>query len=313
MQNFRNEIICGDCEVVLKSIPDNSISCCITDPPYNYEFIGKSWDESEIERRLDKAKHTSSILVKNLPYGSGLAGGVRNKNWYRRNRDNIIEYQQWIGEWGKELYRVLKPGSLVFVFNSTRTIAHVQVGLENQGFYTRDIIVWRRNSGIPKGINIAKKLEKMGSSDADNWYGWHSCLRNEWEGILVTQKPLINNYIETLEKYHIGLFHTETGQGFQSNIIENIKRETLDNFNTHPTVKPLKLIEKLLELSVPQEYNHIVLDPFAGSGTTLLAAKMRGIDYLGIEINQDYVDIAKKRLEHQKKLVNEDCLCVAMN
>ena len=296
MEKIANTIILGDCIEVLKGIDPEYIACCITDPPYNYEFIGKNWDESEINRRINHVQGKSSTLVKNIPYGSGLAGGVRNKRWYEKNRKNIIDYQKWIELWGSELFRVMKPGAYVLVFNSTRTVAHVQVALENAGFYARDIIVWRRHSGIPKGINMKKKLEKMGEGDAANWEGWHSCLRNEWEAIAVLQKPLINNYFETVKKYHVGLFHAQSESGFQSNIIENIKRDVQDDYNTHPTVKTLELMERLIKLTTPKGYGNIILDPFAGSGTTLLAAKRLGIDYLGIEINKNYIEIAEKRL-----------------
>lgn len=292
----KNQIICGDCLEVMKDIECDSIACCITDPPYNYEFVGHTWDAKEIHRRLERVQGASTTLVKNIPYGSGLAGGVRNKRWYEKNRENIIDYQEWTQKWAKLLFRILKPGALVLVFNSTRTAAHVQVALENVGFYARDTIVWRRHSGIPKGINMAKKLEKLGDKNAQQWEGWHSCLRNEWEAITVVQKPLVKNYIETLQKYNVGLFQAKSDAGFQSNIIENIKREPLDDFNTHPTVKPLELMEKLVDLAVPRGHGNIVLDPFAGSGTTLLAAKKAGIDYLGIEIYQEYVDIANRRL-----------------
>ena len=293
-----NSVICGNCIDVMKNFECNSIASCITDPPYNYEIIGQNWNTDEITRRLNKIKSSKSTLVKNIPYGNGLSGGVRNENWYSKNRKNILEYQLWIETWGKELYRILKPGSLALVFNSTRTIANVQVALENVGFYARDIIVWRRNSGIPKGINISKKLEKEGYTDYDKWQGWHSCLRNEWEAISVVQKPLINNYVDTLKQYHVGLFNTVSDNGFQSNIIENIKREAIDEYNIHPTVKPLKLIEKLIDIVIPRGYGNIILDPFAGSGTTLLAAKNKKVDYIGIEINPSYIDIINKRLKN---------------
>ena len=73
-----------------EKIPDQSIAGCITDPPYNYEFIGRNWNKEEIDRRKDRVKDSSSTLVKNIPYGSGLAGGVRNAAWYKKNRDNIL-------------------------------------------------------------------------------------------------------------------------------------------------------------------------------------------------------------------------------
>ena len=65
-------------------------------------------------------------------------------------------------------------------------------------------------------------------------------------------------------------------------------------YNLHPTVKPLALMRYLVELISRPE--HTVLDPFAGSGTTLLAAKQLGRKAIGIEIEQKYCDIAVERL-----------------
>jgi len=307
MNNFINKILQGDCIEVLKGIPDNTIAGCITDPPYNYEFIGHNWDDKEIERRINRSKgEKSSTLVKNIPYGSGLAGGVRNERWYKKNRENILEYQRWVEKWGVELYRILKPGSYVLVFNSTRTSAHIQVALENVGFYARDTIVWRRQSGIPKGLNAEKKLEKLGNSSASEWHGWHSALRNEWESITVVQKPLKDNYITTIAEYGVGLMKTKNEEvaGFQSNIIENVKRDSKSEFNTHITVKPLELMIKLVDMIIPKVQGNIVIDPFLGSGTTAVAATKLCIDWVGIELNPHYVEIAKKRVndavEHSK-------------
>jgi site-specific DNA-methyltransferase (adenine-specific) len=297
MEKFRNKVLTGDCRQVLKELPENSISVCITDPPYNYEFIGHKWDNSEIQRRKDRVKD-SKTLVKNIPYGSGLAGGVRNERWYKKNRDNIVDYEDWCLEWSTELFRVCKPGASVLVFNSTRTIAHVQVALEKAGFYARDIIVYRRSSGIPKGVNMEKSLEQKGYPNPESWEGWHSCLRSEWEAICVVQKPLMNNYMQTLLEYGTGLFYAkQTNGGFQSNILENIKRDSTPDYNVHCTVKPLDLMKRLVEIFVPKVAGTIVIDPFAGSGTTLLAAKLAGVDYIGIEIEKSYIKIIETRLQ----------------
>lgn len=294
---MKNEIINGDCIDVMKTLPENYFSACITDPPYNYEFIGHKWNDAEIKRRTERIQN-SNTLVKHIPYGSGLSGGVRNRKWYQRNRDNILDYQNWCFNWATELFRVCKPGATVLVFNSTRTVAHVQVALESAGFYARDIVVYRRNSGIPKGINMEKKLEKKGFHNPKAFDGWHSCLRSEWEAICVLQKPLKNNYLETAMEYGTGLFYTKTeNNGFQSNIIENIKKDPPQEFNVHCTVKPLHLMSKLIEIFVPKSEGTIILDPFSGSGTTLVASKMAGIDYVGIEIEPSYIDIIEKRLQ----------------
>lgn len=294
--NYINQIIQGDCIPIMSEMPQNFIAACITDPPYNYEFIGHKWDNKEINRRMERIKD-SNTLVKNIPYGSGLAGGVRNIRWYERNRENIIEYTNWCKEWGKELFRICKPGAPVAVFNSTRTAAHVQIALEDAGFYTRDILVYRRNSGIPKGLNLKRKLQKMNHPDADNWAGWHTCFRQEWESIVLVQKPLINNYWETLQETGVGVFKTVNEDGsFQSNIFENYHNEKFEKKFAHCTVKPLELIKKLIHTLVPKSKDNIILDIFAGSGTTLVAAKLLGYDYIGVEIEREYIEIIKTRL-----------------
>ncbi|MEG4030360.1 MULTISPECIES: site-specific DNA-methyltransferase [unclassified Microcoleus] len=227
-----------------------------------------------------------------------LAGGVRNEKWYQRNRNNTLDYEKWCFEWGEQLFRICKPGATVLVFNSTRTVAHVQVALESAGFYARDILVYKRSSGIPKGVNIKQQLEKKGYENYEQWDGWHSCLRNEWEAICVLQKPLVNNYLETLQEYGTGLFYTKDRfGGFQSNILEGIQREKTEEFNVHCTVKPIALMRQLVEIFVPRLENSILIDPFAGSGTTLLAAQEFGIRYVGIEIVPDYIEIINKRLD----------------
>jgi site-specific DNA-methyltransferase (adenine-specific) len=293
---LHDQVYLGDCREILKQIPENSISACITDPPYNYEFIGHKWDAQEVDRRLNRVKH-SKTMIKHIPYGSGLAGGVRNERWYQRVRKNILAYERWCLEWAIEVFRVCKPGAIVAAFNSTRTMAHVQVALEDAGFYARDCMVYRRSSGIPKGLNFQAKLQQKGAFNDQEWEGWHSCLRNEWEAIVIVQKPLIDNYENTVRRHGIGLFHTvNSDRSFQSNILENIPRDKHDDFNIHCTVKPLALMEKLVDLFVPPSSEHIVLDPFAGSGTTLVAAKNLGRSYIGIEIVPEYVKICKQRL-----------------
>jgi len=293
--NTIDQILHGDCLSVMREIPDDSIAACITDPPYNYEFIGRKWDNREIHRRMERIRD-SKTLVKNIPYGSGLAGGVRNARWYQRNYENIVEYTNWCKEWGRELFKICKHGAPVAVFSSTRTAAHVQVALEEAGFYTRDILVYRRPSGIPKGLNLKGKLEKINHPDSEKWEGWHTCFRNEWESIVLLQKPLLNNYWETLQETGVGVFKTVNENGtFQSNILEGYGHKSEKKF-AHCTVKPLALIKKLILTLVPKSNHNIILDPFAGSGTTLVAAQQLGYHYIGIEIEAKYVKIIIDRL-----------------
>jgi len=70
--------------------------------------------------------------------------------------------------------------------------------------------------------------------------------------------------------------------------------------NTHPTVKPISLMKYIIKLLAPQG-SPILLDPFTGSGSTLVAAKELGINAIGIEKQEEYCEIARKRIEFSPK------------
>jgi site-specific DNA-methyltransferase (adenine-specific) len=68
----------------------------------------------------------------------------------------------------------------------------------------------------------------------------------------------------------------------------------LDSKNNHPTVKPINLMRYLCKLITPK--NGVVLDPMCGSGSTCIAAVLEGFNYMGIEMEKEYVDTANKRI-----------------
>ena len=70
------------------------------------------------------------------------------------------------------------------------------------------------------------------------------------------------------------------------------------NQNNHPTVKPIKLMEYLCLLTKTPT-GGVVLDPFAGSGTTGIACKKTGRDFIGIEKEEEYCKIARARIKAQ--------------
>ena len=283
--DFKNDniwLMQGDCLERMKEIPEGSVDVVLTDPPYNYEFIGKDWDDQESSRRLDKIKD-STTLVKNIPYGSGLSGGVKNDMWYKRNKDNNKDYIDWSILWMRELFRVTKEGAFVAVFNNQKSIAYTQVALESAGFFTRDLLVYQRNSGIPKGFNLNNKLIKESMPTNEITEHLHSSLLNQWEGICVVQKPIQKNVYKNYLKNGTGLFYTKNGESFRSNILSGYKRETIDKVSGHTTPKCGKLINDLLMMLTHGNSNTTVLDCFMGGGSTLIEANKLGINSIGIE------------------------------
>ncbi|MBK9272899.1 MAG: site-specific DNA-methyltransferase [Saprospiraceae bacterium] len=99
--------------------------------------------------------------------------------------------------------------------------------------------------------------------------------------------------MEDKDRIDYGGFHSEKG------LIENNRNpeNRLPNKNNHPTVKPLALMEYLIKMVTPK--GGTVLDPFMGSGTTGIACKMNGYNFIGIELDEEYVKIAEARLAQQ--------------
>lgn len=81
------------------------------------------------------------------------------------------------------------------------------------------------------------------------------------------------------------------------NLMSKLFATTVDSRKTHPAEKPFELFKKLIMVSCPQE--GLILDPFMGSGTTLVAAKNLGRRAIGIEIEEKYCQIAVERLRQE--------------
>ena len=135
---------------------------------------------------------------------------------------------------------------------------------EDRGGCTMDMLTWHKTNPVPACGN--KYL-------SDTEY----CLFFREKGV-----KLYGSY-ETKHKYYVSSLNT------------NDKR-----MYDHPTIKPLDFVKALVGNSLPPkdaEHIPIVLDPFMGSGTTAVAAKQLGYDYVGFEIVEDYCNTAKQRID----------------
>ena len=107
-----------------------------------------------------------------------------------------------------------------------------------------------------------------------------------------------NEGLDDFEKKKSGIGSTYAGNQKTSNISGNPDRQTDPKANHHPTVKPTDLMRYLINLITPP--NGTILDPFMGSGSTGKAAVRCGVNFIGIEKEQEYMDIAKARIEHER-------------
>jgi site-specific DNA-methyltransferase (adenine-specific) len=292
--NHRFEL--GDCFEKLKTIPDNSIDMCLTDPPYFIDGLGDEWNTDSIEKRLP----TKNGTIKSLPKGM------------KFDPEQGIRFQEFMTKVSAEVFRVLKPGGFFISFSQARLYHRMTIAVENSGFEIRDMLGWTY-SGQAKAFSqdhIIRKQKDMSDAEKDalinELEGWKTPqLRPCIEPMCLAQKPTDGTFINNWKKYGVGLVDVRNHweDQFPGNIIYCSKpsKKEKGDFNDHVSVKPVKLCEHLIKLF--SQRGATVLDPFLGSGTTMVAAEMSGRNSIGFEMSPKYFEIIKKR--HQKNTLSD--------
>lgn len=152
---------------------------------------------------------------------------------------------------------------------------------------TINIYFWCNKKQIPKYF--------------DYWVNQHKCMFD----IICWHKhnamPTYSNKYLTDTEYCLyfhksGVCFPQTYEDAKTYVIQGINY-TDKKLYKHPTIKPLDIIEKLIRNSSKE--NGIILDPFMGSGTTGVACKRNRRNFIGIEINKEYYNIARNRIENE--------------
>jgi site-specific DNA-methyltransferase (adenine-specific) len=203
----------------------------------------------------------------------------------------------------------LKPGGSCFIFVGRRYAHRCITALEDSGFTFKDMLAWQKISAPHRAQRISEVYRRRGDDEAEEkWNGWRVAnLRPLFEPILWFQKPYRTGatLADNILAFDVGAWNENALNEYNSNggYDNEITQSNLIRIDSgkndrglHETQKPTKLMELLVALVTTREA--IVLDPFAGSGTTCLAAKHLGRHYIGIEIEERYVRIANERLAH---------------
>lgn len=289
-----NNIYLGDSIELIKDIPTESIHLILSDIPYGIGI--DNWDV--LHNNTNVAYLGSSPAQKK-------AGAVFKKRgkplngWSEADRLIPQQYYDWVSSWVPEWYRIVKPGASVFVF-AGRRLAHRGIcAFEDAGFTYKDMIAWEKSRAVHRAQRISVVFEKRKNLEyAHQWSGWKvGNLRPIFEPILWFCKPykIGGTIADNILKNCVGAYHESILSNYRQKP-SNIFRIPIQHSDVglHPTQKPLALMELLIELTTLE--GQIVLDPFCGSGTTLLAAIKLKRRYIGIEKEKLYFDVATKRL-----------------
>lgn len=144
---MKNKILKGDCIERMKEMPENSVDCIVTDPPYNLVSINKRFSSKN-------AHNTPAMNTKEGSVWARKAKGFMGKEW--DGTGIAFDINMW-----KEALRVLKPGGHLLSFGGSRTYHRMACAIEDAGFECRDTITWNFGSGFPKSLNISRSLLKQ--------------------------------------------------------------------------------------------------------------------------------------------------------
>ena len=265
-----NKIYNEDCLLGMKKLADNSADIVICDPPYN---IGKDFGNNSDKQKMD-------------------------------------DYLLWCDQWIQESLRILKPKGTLYIFGFSENLAFIRTRIT--GCNVR-WLVWHYTNKTSPTLNF--------------WQRSH-------ESILCCykEKPVFNRddvrepYTESFIKNAAGKVRKATKGRFSKGDVETTyqahemgalprdvikipalaggagKKERVD----HPTQKPLQLCDTLIKASMnkgddekqqqQQQQQTLLVVPFAGSGSECVSAKKNHVNFIGFEINNDYVTVANERL-----------------
>jgi site-specific DNA-methyltransferase (adenine-specific) len=295
-----DEVVPGDSVVRIKELPSSVGHLILSDIPYG---IGaEDWDVLH--------DNTNSAYMGSSP-AQEKAGAIFKKRgkpingWSEADREIPRQYYEWCSTWAAEWFRVLKPGGSVFIFAGRRFSHRCICALEDVGFSFKDMLAWVRDRAPHRAQRVSVVFDRRGdAASSREWEGWRvGNLRPSFEPILWFTKP-----------YKIGttIADNALGHGVGPYNEEAFLRYVRDPDNIlqcgfakgegglHPTQKPVRLMQALIELTTKP--GQIVIDPFAGSGSTLVAARNLGRHFIGFELETKYIQVCKDRLDDSDRL-----------
>jgi len=269
----------GDCLFELKNIADKSVDLVYLDPPFNTQ-----------KRQTLKTRDNS------VEYSF-------DDTW-----NNINDYKTYIQERLVECHRVLKDSGSIFLHCDRSASHYLRIALDDvfntKNFQSEIIWVYKRWSNMKKGLLNTHQTIYFYSKTKDFKFNityenyspttnidqiFQKRVRNE-NGKSTYKKNISGDYELIEEKKGVPLSDV-----WEIPYLNPKAKERLG----YPTQKPIILLERIIKLTTDE--GDTVLDPFCGSGTTLVSAKLLNRKFIGIDISIDAIRLTEKRLEYPVK------------
>jgi len=268
----------ADCFDWLKTQPSQSIHAVVTDPPYGLvEYTPKE---------QEKLRRGRGGVWRMPPAFDGHQRAPLPRFTVLTDDDRKA-MRLFFYDFARLLHRVVVPGANVIVA-SNPLLAHVvadamcEAGLEMRGYITRLVMTMRGGDRPKNAHNEFPDVSVMPRSMHEPW--------------VVLRKPLEGRVQDNLRKWGTGGFRRPSNERPFGDVIRSHPTSVAEKrIAAHPSLKPQDFLRQLVRGALPLGKG-IVLDPFAGSGSTLAAANAVNYESLGIEKDSAYVELANRSI-----------------
>lgn len=277
----------SDCLEWLRAQRDNTIHAVVTDPPYGaFEYS---------VREQEKLRSRKGGIWRIPPALNGIERApVPRFTTMTASDYDVVE--DFFVSWAREIKRVIVPGANVIVAANPLvsyriSSALVEGGLERRGEIVR-LVQTLRGGDRPKGAH-------------DEFSDVSVMPRSQWEPWLVYRKPLEGTVASNLRKWKVGGFRRISDSQPFGDVIKSAPTRAREKaVAPHPSLKPQAFLRQIVRASLPLGEG-IVLDPFAGSGSTLAAAEYLSYRSIGVERDSEYIDLAREAIPSLARLLVE--------
>ncbi|MCD6226038.1 site-specific DNA-methyltransferase [bacterium] len=330
LNHFINKIICGDSIELSKEIPANSINLVITSPPYfkQRDYGGLSQEignESTVEDYINNLLKLFHECVRILKDDGSIVFNLGDK--YEKSSLLLVPYRFAVEVLKQEPIKLVNNITWVKLNPTPRQYRRRLVSSTEPFFhfvksekYYYNLDGFMKLSDNPQrkrnnnGNNIGKKYFTLIEGSNLSPRQKQQAREELTKTIEEVKKGKIYSFRMKIKGIHSMPFGGQQG-GRRTQILKkgftiikingnSMKRDVIESAVEtlkgikHPAIYPEYIIQELLKLLTRKD--DVVLDPFVGSGTTAIACKKLGRNYIGFDINPDYCKMAEKRVENVK-------------
>lgn len=228
----------------------------------------------------------ADLVIIDPPYNIDYTGWTKDKLTMKNDKQTNNQFRRFLSETYTALLQNTKPGHPIYVFHSDTETVNFREELVNSGWLFKQNLVWIKSMFVIGRQDYQWQHEPI-------LYGWKPGAPHVWYGMF-DKATLIQDDQPDFTK-----LTKQELQTLLTNLYDNasdiIREKKPARNREHPTMKPVRLVQKLLANSATT--NSLILDTFAGSGTTLIAAHDLNMRCATVELDPKYADVVCRRYQ----------------